>query len=545
LSVTKKNRSFFDRTLGAFGNRVLTGYSQLLHKALRFSWLTVLLSLVAAGGAALLYGSIENQLLPSEDRGSIRIFARGPDGAGLNYMDRQAKQMEEILMPYVQDADVDSVYTVVGRWDPNLVYITVPLAHWDDREKSQQEIIDEMRPKLANIPGAPGRAFGSNSLNLRGQGGGLELALTGDTYDRIYASALAFSEIIEERLPELGRPNIGYQPTQPQLRVNIDRRRAEELGVPFSDISTTLRAAISGDDITDLNIGDQAVPLILQSTNRENTNPSELTNLYVKSNNGSLVALSSLAYISEEGVAAELERHAQRRAIEIDLDLPDSISMAEVVNQLRDLANESLPDGIGLVFLGEALTFEETSNQVAMTYLFAFLIVLLVLAAQFESINSAVVVMLTVPFGLAAAVYALYITGTSINIYSQIGLVMLIGLIAKNSILLVEFADQLRDQGMSVNDAIVEAAAVRLRPIMMTLMSTILGGLPLILSTGAGAEARNSIGWVVFGGLGIAVVFTLLLTPVLYKLIAPFSKPRADENEQLESELAAAEEKIV
>ena len=186
--------------------------------------------------------------------------------------------MEEILMPYVQDADVDSVYTVVGRWDPNLVYITVPLAHWDDREKSQQEIIDEMRPKLANIPGAPGRAFGSNSLNLRGQGGGLELALTGDTYDRIYASALDFSKIIEDRLPELGRPNIGYQPTQPQLRVNIDRRRAEELGVPFSDISTSLRAAISGDDITDLNIGDQAVPLILQSTNREMTNPSELTN---------------------------------------------------------------------------------------------------------------------------------------------------------------------------------------------------------------------------------------------------------------------------
>lgn len=545
LSVTKKDRSFFDRTLGAFGNSVLTGYSQLLHKALRFSWITVLLSLAAAGGAALLYGSIENQLLPSEDRGSIRIFARGPDGAGLNYMDRQAKQMEEILMPYVEDTDVDSVYTVVGRWDPNLVYITVPLEHWDDRKKSQQEIIDEMRPKLANIPGAPGRAFGSNSLNLRGQGGGLELALTGDTYDRIYASALVFSELIEERIPELGRPDIGYQPTQPQLRVNIDRRRAEELGVPFSDISTTLRAAISGDDITDLNIGDQAVPLILQSTNREKTNPSELTNLYVKSNNGSLVALSSLAYISEEGVAAELERHAQRRAIEIYLDLPDSISMAEAVNQLRDLANENLPDGIGLVFLGEALTFEETSNQVAMTYLFAFLIVLLVLAAQFESINSAAIVMLTVPFGLAAAVYALYITGTSINIYSQIGLVMLIGLIAKNSILLVEFADQLRDQGMSVNDAIVEAAAVRMRPIMMTLMSTILGGLPLILSTGAGAEARNSIGWVVFGGLGIAVVFTLLLTPALYKLIAPFSKPRADENKQLESELAAAEEQIV
>ncbi len=542
LPVKIKKNSLFDRTLGAFGARVLNGYMSILHKALRFSWLAVLISLLSAGGAALLYEQIENQLLPSEDRGTIRVFARGPDGAGLNYMNRQAEKIEEILLPYVADDDVESIYTVVGRWDPNIVFITVPLAHWDDREKSQQDIINEMRPKLGGIPGAPARAFGSNSLNLRGQGGGLEFALTGDTYTRIYESALAFSKLIEERLPELGRPDIGYQPTQPQLRVNIDRRRAEELGVPFTDISTTLRAAINGDDVTDLNIGDQAVPLILQSTNKTTADPSDLTNLYVKSNNGMLVPLSSLAFISEEGVAAELERHAQRRAIEIELELPDTMTMADAVSQLREIANENLADGIGLVFLGEALTFEETSNQIAMTYLFAFIIVLLVLAAQFESMNSAIVVMITVPFGIAAAIYALYLTGTSINIYSQIGLVMLIGLIAKNSILLVEFADQLRDQGLTVNDAVVQAAAVRLRPIMMTLMSTILGGLPLILSTGAGAEARNSIGWVVFGGLGIAVVFTLFLTPVLYKLIARFSKPRADESKRLETELEAVEQ---
>ncbi|AEP28728.1 efflux RND transporter permease subunit [Brumicola nitratireducens] len=542
LPVKSKNNSLFDRTLGAFGTRVLNGYMSILHKALRFSWLTVLLSLLSAGGAALLYEQIENQLLPSEDRGTIRVFARGPDGAGLNYMNRQAEKIEQILLPYVADDDVESIYTVVGRWDPNIVFITVPLAHWDDRTKSQQDIINEMRPKLGGIPGAPARAFGSNSLNLRGQGGGLEFALTGDTYTRIYESALAFSKLIEERLPELGRPDIGYQPTQPQLRVNIDRRRAEDLGVPFTDISTTLRAAINGDDVTDLNIGDQAVPLILQSTNKTTADPSDLTNLYVKSNNGMLVPLSSLAFISEEGVAAELERHAQRRAIEIELELPDTMTMAEAVSQLREIADENLADGIGLVFLGEALTFEETSNQIAMTYLFAFIIVLLVLAAQFESMNSAIVVMITVPFGIAAAIYALYLTGTSINIYSQIGLVMLIGLIAKNSILLVEFADQLRDQGLAVNDAVVQAASVRLRPIMMTLMSTILGGLPLILSTGAGAEARNSIGWVVFGGLGIAVVFTLFLTPVLYKLIARFTKPRADESKRLETELEAAEQ---
>jgi multidrug efflux pump subunit AcrB len=391
------------------------------------------------------------------------------------------------------------------------------------------------------VPGAPGNAFGGNSLNLRGQGGGLELALTGDNYERIYNAAVIFAREIENRMPELGTPQISYEPTQPQLRVNIDRRRAEELGVPLSDISATLRAAIAGNDVVDLNVGDQAIPIILQTNNRSTSNPSDLTNLYVKSDNGSLVPLSSVAYITEEGVAAELERQAQRRAIKVEMDLPETIAINDAVERLRSIGQEVLPDGIGMIFLGEAQTFEETSKQVALTYVLAFIIVFLVLAAQFESVNSAVVVMLTVPFGIAAAVYALYITGTTINVYSQIGLVMLIGLLAKNAILLVEFADQLRDRGYAVYDAILEAGRVRLRPIMMTLVSTILGGLPLILSTGAGAEARNAIGWVVFGGLGIAVVFTLYLTPVIYLGLARFTKPRADETRQLEQELEAAE----
>ncbi|GAA0858581.1 efflux RND transporter permease subunit [Aliiglaciecola litoralis] len=531
----KKNAKHF---LGGFGNACLSFYRRTLNWSLRFGWLVVLLSLVAAGGASLLYQQLDNELLPSEDRGNIRIFARGPDGVGINFMDRQADKMESALLPFVESGEIKSIYTVVGQWDPNIVFIQVPLEPWEKRSQSQQDIINKLSPEIGSIPGAPGRAFGSNSLNLRGQGGGLEFALTGENYTDIYQAALTFKEAIEQQLPDFGNARISYQPTQPQLRVNIDRRRAEELGVNFSDISSTLRAAINGDDIADLNVGDQSIPIILQASSANLSNPSDLTNLYVSSNNGGLVPLSSLAYITEEGVAAELERHAQRRAIEIDIELEEGASLQQAVDSLRALSQEVLPSGIGLVFLGEAKTFQETSNQVTLTYVLAFVIVLLVLAAQFESVNSAVVVMLTVPFGIAAAIYALHLTGTSINIYSQIGLVMLIGLLAKNSILLVEFADQLRDRGHSVKEAIIQAGEVRLRPIMMTLVSTVLGGLPLILSTGAGAEARNAIGWVVFGGLGIAVVFTLYLTPVLYFALARFSKPRADEAKQLEQELA-------
>ncbi len=531
---SKVNSASFSNKVGA---KIITSYEKSLQFCIKFSWLIFLLSLLAAGLAFKLYNNIDKELLPSEDRGNIRVFARGPDGVGISYMDRQAKEMEDILLPYAELGDIASIRTVVGSWDPNIVYMTINLKDWAERKNSQQEIINDVRPKLANIPGAPARAYGSNSLNLRGQGGGLEFAITGNDYEDIFDVTQAFSKVVEASYPEFGLLDISYQPTQPQMRVHIDRNRAEELGVPFSDINQTLRAAIGGDDLTDLNVGDKAVPIILQSSYKDSANPSDLTNLYVAAKNGDLVSLSSIAYISEEGVAAELERHAQRRAIEIDAELPESMSIAEAVTVLRQLARDNLPNGYDLVLLGEAKTYQETDQQVMMTYLVAFLIVLLVMAAQFESVSSALVVMLTVPFGISAAIFAVWITGTTINIYSQIGLVMLIGLLAKNSILLVEFADQLRDKGVEVNQAIIEAGKVRLRPIMMTLLSTVLGGLPLILSVGAGAEARNAIGWVVFGGLGIAVIFTLFLTPVLYVWLARFAKPRADQEKILVNEL--------
>lgn len=530
--------------LSRFGQSCVDGYVRSLRFVLKYSLFVLGVCILIGSGAYFVFGTLENELLPSEDRGVVRIFARGPDGTGINFMDRQALKTEELLLPNVDQGEIKSIYTVVGRWDPNILFITVPLVNWDERERSQDQIISELRPLLSQVTGAPGRAFGGNSLNLRGFGGGFEMALTGDNYLEIYQAALDFSKKIEDTMPELGRVEISYQPNQPQLRVNIDRRRAEELGVAFDDISRTLRAAINGDDIVDLNVGDQAVPIILQTDSRNSLDPANILNLFVSSSNNSLVPLSSVAYVTEEGVAAELERHAQRRAIELEMALPPEVTIAQAVVAIRNLANDTLPAGIGVVFLGEAQTFQETNQQVTLTYVLAFLIVLLVLAAQFESFNSAFVVMLTVPFGIAAAIYALYLTGTSINIYSQIGLVMLIGLLAKNSILLVEFANQLRDKGMDVADAIVEAGRVRLRPIMMTLVSTILGGLPLILSTGAGAEARNAIGWVVFGGLGLAVVFTLFLTPVLYYGLARFSKPRADEANHLNVELEAAEKQL-
>ena len=523
-----------------FGRRFANAYEHSLAWLLSRPWLPVTAALVFALIASIAYQYLDRELVPPEDRGLIRVLATGPDGVGINFMVRQTDKIEAILQPYVDRGEASSIYSMIGMWDPNRTFISIPLVDWGDRDRGQQEIIDELRGPLASIPGVRASAWSGNSLNLRSYGGGLSVALLGNNYDDLFAAAKSFSAAIEERLPELTRPRISFDPTQPQLSVEIDRRRAADLGVDLPALAATLRAMIDGDELVDLNIDDEAVPILLESASGQINDPSDLINLYVGTRNGDLVPLSSVVSLREEGVATELNRHAQRRSIEISIERTDTYALQAAVDELRELASEVLPNDISLTFLGEAATLEETSRDVALTYVLAIIVIFLVLAAQFEGFTSALVVTCIVPFGVAAAIFALLLTGTSLNIYSQIGLVLLIGLMAKNSVLVVEFAEQLRDKGLNVRDAIHQGAVRRLRPVMMTLVSTVLGGLPLILGSGAGAEARHAIGWVVFGGLGLSALFTLYLTPSLYLLVGRFSKPRAAATTRLSEELEHA-----
>ena len=524
------------------GQAVSGVYVRLLRVALNRPWITASIMVVAALGSVSAYIALEKELVPAEDRGRIYIFATGPDGVGLDFMERQSDQIEAILQPYLDNGEVTSLFTIIGRWDPNRISVTATLADWAERDRSQQQIMAELRGPLSQIPGSRVSVFGRGSLDMRGSSrGGIQIALTGRDYGEIYEAALALEEVIDTDSDILSNPEISYQPTQPQLSIRIDRRRAADLGVPLEELSVTLRAMVGGDELVDLNVGDRAVPIFLESATGAIDDPSDLQNLYVRSNSGDLIPLSALTTIVEEGVAAELNRTEQRRSISVEADVAAGVALADAVAEIESLADAVLPDGIDVILQGEARTLNETSRDMAITYLFAFIIVFLVLAAQFESLTSPIVVILTVPFGLAAAVYALFLTGVSLNIFSQIGLVMLIGLMAKNGILVVEFADQLRAEGRSVREAIEEAATIRLRPIAMTLISTVLGALPLILSTGAGAEARISIGWTVFGGLGLSGLFTLFLTPVIYLGVARFGKPRSVNLSELEAELARAE----
>ncbi len=527
--------------MAKLGRRANGFYRGLLDFTLSARFLILGGTALVALTALAVFPSIDEELLPREDRGALYIMMQGPDGVGLDYMDRQSAQAEALLKPLQDSGEVGNVMSIVGRWDLNRVWIVAPLAPWSERDRSQEEIARSLRRPLKAIPGANARIRQPNSLNLRRSGGRLEFALTGSNYKDLAASADDFRAAMHKRLPHFDDPDIEFQQTQPQLSVKVDRRRAEDLGVPVEGIASTLRAMVDGFKVAELNVDDRSIPVLLESAAGAIDDPSDLSNLFVSTKRGELVPLSAFVTLEEVGVAAELDRTAQKRAVEIDMPLPAGYPMRKAMAEVEAIANDILPAGIDLRYLREAATLEETSNEVAITFAVAVLVVLLVLAAQFESVLSALVIVLTVPFGLAAAIFALKLTGSTLNIYSQIGLIMLVGLMAKNGILVVEFADQMRDRGHTVLDAVRAAALTRLRPVMMTMLSTVLGALPLILGSGPGAEARSAIGWVVFGGLGIATVFTLVLIPVIYSLLAPLAPPRAHAGIRLDRELREAE----
>jgi len=487
------------------------------------------------------HGGLREELVPEEDRGKVSVRLTGPDGVGLTYTDRQVEAVEKILQPFLDQGVAKNLYTITGRYDLNRGQVDARLVDWSARTLTESEIANAVNRQLSGIPGAQARVLRGNSLNLRNADGGLDFALIGTNYQEIFAQTSRFTLAMEERLPWLSNTRVEFRATQPELSININRERATDLGVDIGDLATIIQVLIDEFEVSELTVDDLSIPIMLQANEGAIKEPDDIANLYVPAAGGRLVPLSQLVFFSESSVAAELDRHEQRRAIEVSADIAPERTLREAVDSVRALAREVLPPDTGLIFLGEAKALNETSSDLAVTYVIAFVVVFLVLVAQFESITSALVVIITVPFGVCAAIFALYLSGTSVNIYSQIGVLLLIGIMAKNAILMVEFADQCREDGMSPIQAARHASLVRLRPIMMTMISTVFAGLPLIFGTGAGAESRTSIGWVIFGGLGIAGFVTLFLAPVLYSRIAGFSKPRSQAGAELQDELHHAE----
>ncbi|MEP4115808.1 MAG: efflux RND transporter permease subunit, partial [Nitratireductor sp.] len=329
--------------------------------------------------------------------------------------------------------------------------------------------------------------------------------------------------------------------TQPQLAIRIDRERASDLGIEIAGMGEALQAMLDGRKIGTVFIDDRSFDVKLVSTTNPINDPTDLENIFLKTRDNRFVPVSTIASLTEMAVPPSLSREQQMRAVSVTSALAADFALGSAYERALEIAEPLLPPGYRIIPLAETATLGEQSESMTTTFGFAIIIILLVLAAQFESFVSALIIMATVPLGLACAVFAMLLTGTTLNVYSQIGLVLLVGIMAKNGILIVEFANQLRDRGQSVREAIENAANVRLRPVMMTMICTIVGGVPLVMASGAGAEARIALGWVIVGGLGLATASTLFLTPVAYLLLGRFVTPKAEEEARLHREIEQAQ----
>lgn len=525
--------------LGGVGALGAAAYGAILNLCLKLRYLFIALCLGFAALGWLAYENLPKEITPTEDRGVVLIRLGTQQGSNLQYSAQKTERVEAVLHELKDRGEVTDVLAMIGRGGVNRAFVIAPLAPWSERSRSQQEIQAELQRRFASIPGITVSLLSPNSLGIRGGGQGLRFAVAGPNYDRLADVALKIANKLSET-PGFRNARTDYDTTQPQLSVRINREAATTLGVSIDTITSLINTMVDYGKAADLFIDDEIVEVQVKAGGRPINDPSDLENLFVKASDGSFITLSSLVTMEEVAIAPSLSREDRQRSVPITASLNQDVVLGDAVATMRTVAAPLMDPNMSIILLGEARTLSETSENTALVFSIALIIVFLVLAAQFESIVSALVILLTVPFGLAAAVFAIQLTGGTLNVYSQIGLVLLVGVMAKNGILIVEFANLRRDEGADVDTAIRDAATTRLRPVMMTMASTVLGALPLIFATGAGAESRLALGWVIIGGLGFATIFTLFLTPITFRILAPFSKPRADETRLLVEELKSA-----
>lgn len=526
--------------LAWFGNVFASTYKKTLSACLNNPLIVIIVALVFSGLSWIAFGMIQNELTPREDRASVMMRVTAPQGVSLDYTRDQLQRIEENLQPLRDSGEIRNIYSITGmNGSSNTGFLVLTLAPWADRDRTQNQIAADVTAAANKVPALRGNAMQPNSLRIRGAGNGLQMAMVGSNYQALTAATQKLLLSMEES-GLFETPRLDNEPNQAQLSVSIDRERASDLGIDITGLSRAMQSLLKGRSVVDVFVDGDAIPVRLLSSTRPINDPTDLENVFLKTGDGKIVPMSVIATLKENAVAPQLNREQQLPSVGFTANLKDGVSLGQALEKVNELSQSLLPPGARLLPLGEAATLEENSSGMLLTFGFAIAIIFLVLAAQFESVLSSIIIMSTVPLGLACAVIALLVTGSSLNVYSQIGLVLLVGVMAKNGILIVEFANHLRDQGATVREAIEKATSIRLRPVMMTMIATILGGVPLVLAQGAGAEARIALGWVIVGGLGFATLVTLYITPVSYLLIARFAKPQADEEIRLHRELELA-----
>jgi len=545
LLTERQERGAINRMTDAVFTRLSHGYGRALKAALARPSLPMLALALVLGASNWIFGRTSAEYAPREDSGAFFVIVQGPEGATYSYMTKYMDEIERRLMPLVEKGEATRLLVRAPRTFGSQIQsfnsgiVIVVLDTWAKR-RPVWKIMEETGAKLADLPGVLAfpvirQSFGRSIQKP------VQLVLGGGTYEELARWRDVLNKKIAERNPGLEGMDWDYKETKPQIDVKIDYDRAAALGVTVTDIGRTLETMLGSRRVTTYIDDGEEYDVILEGERREQRTPTDLENLYVRSaTSGQLVPLSNVVRLAERGDSAALNRYNRVRAITLEANLKPGFALGDALAYLEHLVRENLPETAIIDYKGQSRDFKQSGSSIGFVFVLGIVVVFLVLAAQFESWVHPFVIMLTVPLAVAGGLLGLFVTGGTLNIYSEIGLVMLVGLATKNGILIVEFANQLRDEGRAFDEAIYEASLIRFRPILMTSITTAMGAVPLMLAFGAGAETRSVIGVVVFAGVIVATLLTLFVVPAAYSLLARRTGSPGAVARRLEAELQPA-----
>jgi multidrug efflux pump len=512
----------FDRFMEDALNALAARYAKVLAWTLQRRWLVVAVMLLSAASSGWLFHTAKSELAPYEDRGVIAMPIRAPDGATLDYTARYLDAIDTITSQY---PEFDRRFMFIGGGQVSNAFGVLRTVDWSERTRSTQELQKDLLPRLAGLPGVNafpvtpaslGQGFRERAINY--------VLVSGDTYPNMSAVAQKFIAEMQKN-PGIVQPDSDLQLNKPEIFMDVDRARTADLGVSVDVVARTVETMLGGRAVTRYKRAAEQYDVLVQTAASGRSTPEDIDKIFVRGRNETMVPLSSLVTLREAVSPRELNHFNQRRAVSITANLASGYTLGEALSFMDATAAKVLPAGYAAELNGVSREFKASSGALGVVFVLALLFIFLVLAAQFESFIDPFVILLAVPLSMVGALGALQLTGGTLNVFSQIGLITLVGLITKHGILMVEFSNQLRQQGHDVMTAVTQACALRLRPILMTTGAMVLGALPLALATGAGAESRQQIGWVIVGGMSVGTMLTIFVVPTIYTLFARKSTP--------------------
>jgi multidrug efflux pump len=528
---------WFDRSMERWLTALSNGYESLLRLILtRARWVVVLVMIGSGVGIAMIYPTMKQELAPLEDRGTILATVNAPDGSTLEYTDRYARSLERIGQSY---PEFDRIFSNMGNPTVGQGSVVYRAVDWDERKRTTLEIARELGGKFNGLPGVNafpitppslGQGFRERPLNF--------VIQTSDSYQNLNALARQMMDEIAKN-PSILSPDVDLRLNKPELRVEVDRVKAAELGVSIDVVARTIETMLGGRVVTRYKRDAEQYDVIVQTPTASRNTPDDIDVLQVRGRNDTMIPLSSLVKVRESVSPRELNHFGQRRSVSITANLAPDYSLGEALKFMDETAAKVLKPGYTTELNGTSREFKNSQGALVIVFVLALFFIFLVLSAQFESFIDPFVIMLSVPLSMIGALLALKYTGGSLNVYSQIGLITLVGLITKHGILIVEFTNQLREQGLATQEALIKASGQRLRPILMTTGAMVLGAVPLALATGAGAESRTQIGWVIVGGMSLGTLLAIFVVPTMYSLLARKAVPGPNKSIALEEPASA------